>query len=102
MFNRSVPKGPSLALYRSCLRAIKQLEPQFQKTYYDYVRLKYDELKDEKNRDIIKRAIEDGREQLDWLNTIFERKKQLKEKSKVNPFASSISTSPSSPSSSSI
>ncbi len=44
-------KPASLALYRQCLRIIRDLQPNFQKMYYDYTKLKFEQyrnLSDEK------------------------------------------------------
>ena len=61
-------------LFRQCLRMIKNLEPDHQKIWYDYTKLKYQEnrkLSDEKK---ITRVIQDASEQLEWMKSIIDRK----------------------------
>ena len=64
----------SIQFYRQCLRAIRKLDSDYQKMYYDYTRLKYDEhahLKDEKK---IRLILNNAKEELDWLNSVLVRK----------------------------
>ena len=59
-----------------CLRIIQKLEPNHKKIWYDYTRLKYYENKNLKDEKQIKRIIEEGIEQIDWVKSILNSKKQ--------------------------
>lgn len=75
MFRRKADPRPALHFYRRCMRVIQQLQPNFQKTYYDYVRLKYEENAKLTNKQEIQRVISSSTEELEWLQTVLDRKK---------------------------
>ena len=77
MFRRKPDPRPALHLYRRCMRIIQQLEPSFQKTYYDYVRLKYEENNHLTNKHEIQKVVQQAYEEMEWLQTVLDRKKQI-------------------------
>lgn len=74
---RAAPPSSSVevkALYRRILRAIRNLEPEHQKTYYDYTRLKIMENEHVKGKTEIRKLIEDANEELAWVESVLRRK----------------------------
>mmetsp|Transcript_21264 Transcript_21264/g.30457 ORF Transcript_21264/g.30457 Transcript_21264/m.30457 type:complete len:85 (-) Transcript_21264:85-339(-) len=65
----------AISVYRSCIRLLKYLEPMHRKTWYDYTRLKYDENKLVTDEKKISRILTDAKEQVCWMSSIIERKK---------------------------
>lgn len=65
----------ALWLYRSCIKVIQQLQPNHQKIWYDYVRLKYEESANVTDKEKIKKLIRGGFEELDWVQSVLTRKK---------------------------
>lgn len=64
-------------LYRRCMKVIQQLQPNHQKIWYDYVRLKYDENANVTDKEKIKTLIRNGFEELDWVESVLARKKSV-------------------------
>lgn len=64
-----------IGLYRNCLRIIQQLEEKHQKTWYDYLRLKYEENANVKDEKRIVFLLKQAREEIDWVQSILDRKK---------------------------
>lgn len=62
-------------LYRQCLKVIKVLEPNHQKIWYDYTKLKYEENKMLSEEKKIARVIQEAEEQIEWMKSIIDRKK---------------------------
>ena len=58
------------------MKIIQRLEPNHQKIWYDYTRLKYEEYKDLKDEKRIKKIIDEGIEQIEWVSSLL----RLKEK----------------------
>ena len=62
------------ALYRRILRAVKDLEPEHQKTYYDLTRIKMTEHAHVKDRKEILKLISEAEEELSWVESVLKRK----------------------------
>jgi NurA-like 5'-3' nuclease len=75
-FRKKVDNTASLHLYRRCVKVINQLIPSHQKLWYDYVRLKYEENKNVTDPVKLKRLIEQGKEELTWMESVLERTKK--------------------------
>lgn len=73
---RKQKTNPSAAiiLYRRCMEVIQQLQPSHQKTWYDYVRLKYEENAGLKDAAVIKKTIDSAYEELDWVQSVLNRR----------------------------
>jgi predicted RNA-binding protein with EMAP domain len=69
-----VDNKAALTLYRKCMRVIQQLQPNHQKLWYDYVRLKYDENSSLKDKQKIDKVIAAAYEELSWVQTVLDRK----------------------------
>ena len=63
----------AIAFYRKCIRIVYKLVPAHQRTWYDYLRLKYDESKGEVDANKIKKMLKEAEEELEWVKTIIER-----------------------------
>lgn len=73
-----VENKQSIHLYRKCMRIIKELIPSHQKIWYDYTRLKYEENAYVTDPIKLKKLIEAGNEELAWMESVLERKKNIK------------------------
>jgi hypothetical protein len=73
---QKIDSTASIHLYRRCLRIIKQLIPSHQKLWYDYTRLKYQENASVTDPIKIKKLIEQGKEELSWMETVIQRTKE--------------------------
>lgn len=62
------------ALYRRILRVIKELEPEHQKTYYDYTRIKMQQNANVKDSREIMKLITAAEEELQWVESVLKRK----------------------------
>jgi hypothetical protein len=69
----SKDKDLSVNLYRQCMRVIKQLEPNHQKIWYDYTRLKFEE-QEKCNGKQVKKLVSDALEELEWVKSVLARK----------------------------
>jgi NurA-like 5'-3' nuclease len=58
------------------MKVINQLIPSHQKLWYDYVRLKYEENENVTDPVKLKRLIEQGKEELTWMESVLERTKK--------------------------
>lgn len=79
---RAAPPSSSAevkALYRRILRAIRDLEPEHQKTYYDYTRLKMTENEAVKGKTEIRKLIADANEELAWVESVLKRKAEARQ-----------------------
>jgi hypothetical protein len=71
---------PAIALYRRCMRVVQQLQPHHQKTWYDYVRLKYSENSSLTDDRAIKKKISSAYEELEWLQSVLDRQHEFSKK----------------------
>jgi len=60
----------SLKFYRDSLRVIRQLESSHQKTWYDYLRLKFYENRDIHDSLKLKRILVESEEELAWVQHV--------------------------------
>jgi NurA-like 5'-3' nuclease len=58
------------------MKVIHQLIPSHQKLWYDYVRLKYEENKSVTDPLKLKKLIEQGKEELTWMESVLDRTKK--------------------------
>lgn len=65
-----------LRMYRHCLRVIRRLEPDHQRTWHHYARLKFAENTNERSSHKIKALIADAYEQINWTETLLNRKEK--------------------------
>ncbi len=75
-FRKKVDSKSALILYRKCMKVIQQIQPNHQKLWYDYVRLKYDEHSGLKDRQKIEKVIAAAYDELSWVQSVLDRKKQ--------------------------
>ena len=77
MFRR-IPRNHNTAaigLYRKCMRTIGKLQEAHRNIWYDYVRLKYQEYANVRNTKEISKLISEGNDELQWVNSVIDRKK---------------------------
>lgn len=84
LFNlkRVTSNKEAISFYRSCMRIIGRLEPNHRKTWYDYTRLKYAEYKSLSDKQQIRKILENGKEELEWVQSVLNRKDAIREKAK--------------------
>lgn len=78
MFSRKslrLLRPQALSLYRKCMRIIMKLERSHQKTWYDYIKLKFEENRGNNDETKIKKLFSEANEQLDWVQTVIARRK---------------------------
>ena len=82
LFNlkRVVVNRDAIAFYRSCMKTISRLEPNHKKIWYDYVRLKYIENQNLRDKDRVKKILAEAREELEWVKSVLNRKDAIREK----------------------
>ncbi len=65
------------------MRVVLRLEPDHKKIWYDYTRLKYSEFSVMKDDRKIKQILVEGKEELEWLISVLNRKDVIMNKSLI-------------------
>lgn len=72
-------KGPTsrdkklvIGLYRECMRVIGKLQPDHQKLWYDYTRLKFQE-NAQCNAAEVRKLVSNAHEELEWVKSVLQR-----------------------------
>lgn len=73
-FRQKVSPKESIALYRRCMKIIMRLQPNHQKIWYDYTRLKFEENAQVTDKAKIKKLIADAEEEINWVKSVLDRK----------------------------
>jgi len=67
--------GEVRVFYRKALKVIFRLEANHQRIWYDYLKLKLEENANVRDDKKIKRLLAAGHEELEWVESVLERKK---------------------------